>query len=291
LNLQQQQVVGQQQQLASSVQQQQTTGQQQQPALSLQQQQMQQQRGSSQLQPFIQPATLASSYWPLAFMLPAINGHQAQAAAATQRISIGPGLPTIPKRLVEKMHRWEYIDLAELLPTNTTHDATLPDADAQRFAFFPGCEVIRHRRRQVENVLQWTQCFTTYVAAMAQQYPEVVGGMIAYLQLIVKASQQYDGLYWRSYDTHFRVNAAATGNRDWARMDTDLYTRFFTGRAKAVAMCSHCDGTSHKSDDCPLKPRRRGRSSPASTASEQTMAKRRRRWPDDVCATYNAYGE
>ena len=49
---------------------------------------------------------------------------------------IVPGLPTIPKRLVEKMHRLEYTELAELLPTNTTHDATLLDAEAQRFAFF-----------------------------------------------------------------------------------------------------------------------------------------------------------
>ena len=56
--------------------------------------------------------------------------------------------------------------------------------------------------------------------------------LLAYQLTILKASQQYDGLYWRAYDTHYRVNAAATGNRLWSRLDTDLYTR--RGRGVAV---------------------------------------------------------
>ena len=32
--------------------------------------------------------------------------------------------------------------------------------------------------------------------------------------------------------THFRINAAASGNWSWSSLDTDLYTRFFTGRAR-----------------------------------------------------------
>ena len=83
----------------------------------------------------------------------------------------------------------------------------------------------------ITNVVDWVKCFSIYIAAMAQKYPEVTLPMLAYQLVIIKASQQYDGFYWRVYDTHYRVNAAATGNRNWAQLDTDLYTRFFTGRA------------------------------------------------------------
>ena len=228
--------------------------------------------------PTVQLPSLDSTCWPLAFMLPALAGHQAQQSGTTQRVLIGPGLPTIPKRLHDRMLRWKYIDMAELLPANSTHDASLPDADAHRFAFFLGCEVIHHKRRQVENILEWVRCFPTYMATMTRQYPESTGGMIAQLQLVVKTSHQYDGKYWRSYDTHFRVTAAATGNRDWSRMDTDLYTRFFTGHAKTVVACTHCDGTTHSTDD--LQPTRRGRSGTMATpiSYNQSAAKRQKKW-------------
>ena len=73
---------------------------------------------------------------------------------------------------------------------------------------------------------------------MSSKYPEVTLDLLAYQLTIIKASQQYDGLYWRAYDTHYRVNAAASGNRKWAKLDTDLYTRFFTGRARELQVCS-----------------------------------------------------
>ena len=86
----------------------------------------------------------------------------------------------------------------------------------------------------IANIVDWMKCFTTYVTAMATKFPESVTEMLAYHLVIIKASQQCDGLYWRVYDIHFRVNAAASGNRKWSQVDTDLYTRFFTGRAREV---------------------------------------------------------
>jgi len=98
--------------------------------------------------------------------------------------------------------------------------------------------------------------------------------LLAYQLTIIKASQQYDGLYWRAYDTHYRVNAAATGNCTWSRLDTDLYTRFFTGRAKQVTLCTVYDSMSHAANDCPRRTRKRD-TKPISMAAN---AKRRRQW-------------
>ena len=200
---------------------------------------------------------------------------------------IGPGLPTIPKPLLDKIWRWEYIDIAELPPASSgAQDATLLDSPPPRFTLFPGCEFIRPKRRQILTISDWVQGFTIYIAALSKRHPSATLELLAYQLTIIKASQQYDGLFWRAYDTHYRVNAAATGNKTWSRLDTDLYTRFFTGRAKQVTLCSICDSTGHTAPDCPRRTRKRD---PKSLTIPATP-KRRRQWPADVCAEFNTRG-
>ena len=224
---------------------------------------------------------------PLATQLAALLQGMSQQQVTTDRVTIGTGLPTIPKKLLDRMYRWEYIDLAELLPQTSAHDAATPEVDPHRFVLFPGCEFIKPKKHKVDSITEWIKAFAIYMAAMWKRYPEAMPEMIAYLLLIVNASDQYDGLYWRAYDTHYRVNAAATGNRHWSRLDIDLYTRFFTGRAKAVSSCHTCDSTSHSSDQCPVRPQRaRAGKRPVGASSF-----RKRKWPGDVCFGFNASGD
>ena len=87
--------------------------------------------------------------------------------------------------------------------------------------------------------------------------------LLAYMLTIIKASQQYDGLFWRSYDTNYRINVAAAGNKVCSRLDTDLYTQYcFTGRAKPAVVCSVCDNQAHTSQNArsPQGQARRGTS-------------------------------
>lgn len=217
-----------------------------------------------------------------------LSGVSQQQVGTSERISIGPGLPTIPRKLLEKMHHWEYIDLAELLPQTSAHDAATPEVDPHRFVLFPGCEFIKPKKCNIESITEWVKAFAIYTAAMGKKFPEAVPEMLAYQLVIVNASEQYDGIYWRCYDTHYRVNAAATGNRQWSHLDIDLYTRFFTGRAKTVASCAFCDSTSHNAEQCPLKPLR---SKSAKRPPAGPAPSRKRKWPGDVCFGYNASGD
>ena len=75
----------------------------------------------------------------LAALLPGMSQQQVN----TDRVTIGTGLPTIPKKLLDRMHRWEYIDLADLLPQTSAHDAATPEVDPHRFVLFLGCEFIK----------------------------------------------------------------------------------------------------------------------------------------------------
>jgi len=97
------------------------------------------------------------------------------------------------------------------------------EVDPHRFVLFPGCKFIKLKKHKVDSITEWVKVFAIiYMAAMWKQYPEAMPEMIAYLLLIVNASDQYDGLYWRAYDTHYWVNAAATGNWHWSHLDIDL---------------------------------------------------------------------
>ena len=224
-----------------------------------------------------------------------IQSASSSTAANSSRFLIGPGLPTLPKALLEKIQRWEYVDMTELLPTSSADDSTLPaNGTPARFSLFPGCEIIRPKKRQIHSIAQWVQGFAVYMAAIVVRHPSAVLELLAYMLTIIKASQQYDGMYWRAYDTHYRISAAATGNKNWSRLDTDLYTRFFTGRAKLVNACSQCDSTAHSSFDCPLSDVRKGlsRKRPihVSATSVATSRKKPKSWPTDVCAEFNARG-
>ena len=152
---------------------------------------------------------------------------------------MGQGIPTISKSLLNN------VDLAELLPGagSDTANAAVPTPPA-RFSLFPGCEVVRTKKHQMGSIVDWVQAFVVYTAAIVAVKPAATLELLAYMLTVIKASQQYDGLYWRLYDTNYRINAAASGNKAWSRLDTDLYTRFFTGRAKPAVVCMVCDSQS-----------------------------------------------
>ena len=131
----------------------------------------------------------------LAWLLPALSYAASIVQKPSDRILVAPGFPTLPNQLLDKVHRWEYVDLVDLLPSTSSHDASIPEPSSPRFLLFPGCEFVRHKKRQIANIADWIQAFTVYVAAMSTKYPEAILDLLAYQLTIIKASQQYDGLY------------------------------------------------------------------------------------------------
>ena len=135
-----------------------------------------------------QDAPNSALSWLLSSLVP---GSAPQARG--DRLPLGPGLPTVPKALMEKIQRWEFIDLAELLPSCNIHEASASQQVA-RFSLFTGCEFVRPKRKQIEDILDWVQAFTIYTAAIVQKHPETIAELLSYQLTIIKAAQQYDGL-------------------------------------------------------------------------------------------------
>lgn len=158
-------------------------------------------------------------------------------------VYVGEGLPPVPAKLAERIRRWEYIEMSEMLPefwTQTKSDEAESKPAAAR------------RRRQVTEIFTWIQCFCTYVGVLGGKHPESVPELMAYLITITRVSQDFAGVAWVRYDAAFRRQAAITGNRRWSQINPSLYSICFTGRAQQASRCELCFNSTHQTKECAL---------------------------------------
>ena len=119
------------------------------------------------------------------------------------------------------------------------------------------CRSQRPRRGLVTNLALWTECYAMLVAVLASRFPEKTPHFMAYLRTITRASRNFEGAAWVSYDMAYRRQAANQRSLDWATIDTTLYNEAFTGRARAIPRCHFCLADSHESRDCSFAPEER----------------------------------
>ena len=159
---------------------------------------------------------------------------------------IGDGLPTIPRKLYDRMVQWEFIDLmiSEVRPVNPL-ESLKQEQETQNYIIGPGFKVAKSKHRQIEDISTWLQCFAVYTAVLAKRHPDIIDDMMAYMITIMQAQIEFEDPAWTTYDEAYRDKAATTGNRKWSEIDPHLYNKIFTGRAKKVAICSLCGNTGH----------------------------------------------
>ena len=159
----------------------------------------------------------------------------------TLGVYVGEGLPPVPPKLAERIKRWEYIEMSELLPEFWSKPDDMDNKQAAA-----------RRRRQVTEIFTWVQCFATYTSVLSGSYPETVPELLAYLVTITRVSQDFAGLAWVRYDASFRRQAAITGNRKWSQVNPSLYSICFTGRAQHANRCELCFSATHVTKECAL---------------------------------------
>lgn len=154
-----------------------------------------------------------------------------------------PGLGSVPPKLVKRIQGKEYIDIGELLPETW-------QLESENTC----CHSKRPRRSLVTDISLWTECYATMAAILAATFPEKAPQFFMYLRTITKASRNFEGAAWASYDMAFRRQAANRGSLDWGCVDPALYNEAFAGRAKVVPRCRYCLADTHSSLECPHSP-------------------------------------
>ena len=92
-------------------------------------------------------------------------------------------------KLVERIHKWEFVDMAELLPEcwgtvhNLRSETELTQGVSRPMA-----------KKKMTGILTWVQSFAVYTSILASKHPEAVPELLAYLVCILQTSQGLGGL-------------------------------------------------------------------------------------------------
>ena len=179
--------------------------------------------------------------------LPQKEKVNAEEGAPNQYI-LGEGLPPIPAKLVAKIQRGDYVDMAELLRENMEmacrQAATSTPSDTQKSS-----------RREVPDILSWITCFGMYASVVAEKYPDRVRQLFAYQTMLGRETRRCGGKGWMAYDMMFRQQAASNPKVDWSVLNNSLYsTTFLVHQTNRGRTCQFCLETDHTYANCALAP-------------------------------------
>ena len=73
----------------------------------------------------------------------------------------------------------------------------------------------RPRHPRVTKITVWVECFSLMSGVIISRYAEKAHHMFQYLRTIVRASDNFEGTAWVSYDATFRRQAAIHGSFEW----------------------------------------------------------------------------
>ena len=167
---------------------------------------------------------------------------------------LSEALPVVPAKLVRRILRAEYVDMAELLRDNM-------EAEKRRMmvegSTNQGHFANRPSRREVPDVLSWLQCFTLYAAVVASEYPGKMRELLAYQAMIINEARRSGGRGWLLYDTAFRQQIVSFEAVDFSKINQSLYsTTILVYGSVKPRFCPDYMMADHAHEDCALHPNR-----------------------------------
>jgi hypothetical protein len=162
--------------------------------------------------------------------------------------------PVIPKKIVGRILKGEFVDMSELLKDNMEADRRkrATDGAAPHPPFGNG-----PTSRDVPDVMSWAQCFSHFAAIITQKYPRKAKELWAYQSTIIGEARRCGGKGWLLYDRAFRQQIPSIEEADFGRLNQALYaTTFLAYGGGAKACCPHCMLPDHTREECALNPNR-----------------------------------
>lgn len=193
---------------------------------------------------------------------PRASGNQTDQRAAEERVAgtkegesqdapfiIGEALPVVPGKLVRKIVRGEFVDMAELLKDNL-------EMERRRLAGGESWQGQRPSRREVPDFESWLQCFSAYAAVVGSRYPQKCRELWAYQAMMISEHRKCGGRGWLLYDSAFRQQIASLESTDFSKINQGLYSTTFLAYGGRGQFCARCMMSDHSQDDCALHPSR-----------------------------------
>jgi len=166
----------------------------------------------------------------------------------TQPFVLSEALPVVPAKLAQRIRKGEYVEMAELLKDNV-------EAERRRLAAGES-GTARVSRREVPDFDSCLQCFSSYAAIMATQYPHKVHELWAYQALMIAEHRKCGGRGWMLYDAAFRQQITSLEGTDFSRVNQGLYATTFLAYGGRGQFCARCMSSDHAQEECALHPNR-----------------------------------
>ena len=151
---------------------------------------------------------------------------QGTPSVAAQKFQLGETLPVVPARIVRRVLRGDYVDMAELTEENLELELRrAADGDEAKSA------VPLSRLKAVPDVLTWARSFCLYAGIVVSAHPGKARDLWAYLATLLSGADK--GEWWRAYDSHFRQQLPALEAAEFGKLDQALFTRTFLSAGAA----------------------------------------------------------
>ena len=118
--------------------------------------------------------------------------------ATSSMVPTGEGLPSLPKKCVDKILAGEFMDFAELPPAKGKVKA-IPQAGEGQIVVIQAADLMESRKL-IPDLAMWIQCFSIYAAVVTTKEPERTKNLLAYMSLIAKCSLKYKWPSWVVYN-------------------------------------------------------------------------------------------
>ena len=194
---------------------------------------------SGQLQqPGVTMTNAMAAIIPLLSALPATDPKE-KSESKPPRYLVSKGLPTLPLKLVEKVWALDFVDMEDFLPApralrlveQQSSTASLQESLVGALSHFQAMQQQQKSQRKVLDTTTWVKCFTLYIATMAKKKGTMVPCMVAHMHTVLKLFQKApDTSAWLEYDVQFRMEAAASEDREWSCGDPWQYVACLPGQ-------------------------------------------------------------
>ena len=129
--------------------------------------------------------------------------------------------PPVSFKVVERIRRWEFVELANLLITQ--------DIKSEEYSFIvdsdqPGYRAPSQGKGKlpvIDNIMTWLTAFSRFMAVILSTEAtsrEEAAGLAAHQHVILQLYDDLGGNHWLKYDTEYREWVAAKGIRIWGSL-------------------------------------------------------------------------
>jgi len=156
-------------------------------------------------------------------------------------------IPSLPRKLLDKILRGEFVEMEELLPENVAaaRDPVelVTNNDGRNIAL----NVCSSKKRSIQDFPAWLEAFVIYMGAIVQVAPHRAHELLSYQYIIMMANQQFATPAVLNYDRAFRTALAGT-SAPWSAINQTLWSLHLISSPRPS--CPKCV-THHSRDRCP----------------------------------------